>query len=198
MTQPMIGYLYNYPQGLQGTPGMAYDYILASNGIFVHAQGNLIQARMKLTDCEIRGLDPLTEQVTLVHGLVPSYLLAMAVKMMAQRQSHELYLAMVWDGARGLYQLLTPPQEGTVASVRYDVIPHTVVDLHSHGTMSARFSATDDQDDQGFRISGVIGQLHRPVAEMSLRLGIYGYRFPINYLSVFSGPMPADLIQVQT
>jgi hypothetical protein len=59
--------------------------------------------------------------------------------------------------------------------------------------MGAHFSYTDDQDDQGFRVSVVIGKLNEKSAEMNMRLGVYGYHSPLSYPQVFAGPVPRGL-----
>ena len=63
---------------------------------------------------------------------------------------------------------------------------NVMVDLHSHGNMGAFWSGTDNADEQGFRVYGVIGRLdERP--EIRLRLGVYGYWFPIPVSLLFDG-----------
>lgn len=41
--------------------------------------------------------------------------------------------------------------------------------------MRALFPATDDRDEQCFRIYGVVGQLHQETPRIALRPGIYGH-----------------------
>ena len=57
-------------------------------------------------------------------------------------RSQEAYLAIVHDG---FYRIQHPPQQQSAASVTYNTLPATVVDCHSHGSMAAHFSGTDDQ-----------------------------------------------------
>jgi PRTRC genetic system protein A len=192
----MIGYLRKGPDGLEGEHGLAYDYILAHNGVFLEAQNALFTARIRVGLAQVRGLKPLSERVKLVHGPVPSYFLAMVLRLMREDHTREVYAAVVWDpstGSGGQYALRQPRQEGTAAHVRYDVLPNTVLDFHSHGLMPAQFSHVDDMDDQGFRISVVIGKLQERQAEMAMRVGVYGYHAQVRYPEVFSGPVPADL-----
>ena len=191
MGKPMIGYLTKQKLGVEGERGMAYDYILAHNGLFLEAENPLIKARIRVGAAEVRGLLELTERVELVNGLVPSYMLALALRQMREDIDRELYLAVTWPGER--YAMETPYQEKSATRVSYQPVPNTVLDFHSHGRMTAHFSHTDDQDDQGFRISVVIGKLDQSVAEMSMRLGMYGYHAQVSYLEVFSGDMPLDL-----
>ena len=55
-----------------------------------------------------------------------------------------------------------PPQAGTATSLAYVPPAGVVAEFHSHGGSRAFFSATDDRDEQGFRIYGVAGRLDDP------------------------------------
>ena len=61
-----VGYLIKRPDGLEGERGVYYDYVLASNGIFIEAEGKLIAARVPVAECEVRGLAPLEPKVVRV------------------------------------------------------------------------------------------------------------------------------------
>lgn len=73
-----------------------------------------------------------------------------------------------------------PRQDQSSVRVGYSyTIPdqlEIVMDLHSHNTMPAFFSAmTDNNDEKGARFYAVIGRLDRPNPEIVLRLGMYGF-----------------------
>jgi PRTRC genetic system protein A len=193
----MIGYLRKGKEGIQGERGLAYDYILAQNGLFLEAQNPLIKARICVGEALVRGLEPLTERVELAHGLVPNYFLALALRAMRKDPQREVYLAVTWHDGPDQYQIHQPTQEQSAARVSYRPLPNTVLDFHSHGKMPASFSHTDDQDDQGFRISIVIGKLDQREAEYAMRLGVYGYHARVSVPEVFSGDMPRDLALAQ-
>ena len=65
-----------------------------------------------------------------------------------------------------------------------------VAEFHSHGGSRAFFSATDDRDEQGFRIYGVVGRLDALRPELRLRVGVYGHFAPVDWSQVFGGPEP--------
>ena len=65
-----------------------------------------------------------------------------------------------------------------------------VAEFHSHGSARAFFSATDDRDEQGFRIYGVVGRLDAPLPELRLRVGVYGHFAPVDWRQAFDGPDP--------
>ena len=93
---------------------------------------------------------------------------------------------MRWDGRS--YRPVVPPQLGTATSLVYAPPTGVVAEFHSHGHSRAFFSATDDRDEQGFRIYGVAGRLDSDRPELSLRVGVYGHFAPVRWSQVFSGP----------
>ena len=80
------------------------------------------------------------------------------------------------------------PAVGTATSLAYVPPAGVVAEFHSHGSSRAFFSATDDRDEQGFRIYGVAGRLDTPRPELSLRVGVYGHFAPLEWSQAFDGP----------
>lgn len=77
------------------------------------------------------------------------------------------------------YSVSIPQQEGTSTAVDAGAEIETekrfiVLQLHSHGTMRAFFSATDDKDEVRTGLYGVIGRCHDDVPEMKLRYSCGG------------------------
>ena len=64
------GYLLNTPKGLVGELGVYYDYVLASNGLFIRAQNSRLQATINIVLAEVRGLLPLEKSIELPGGKV--------------------------------------------------------------------------------------------------------------------------------
>lgn len=60
-----------------------------------------------------------------------------------------------------------------------------VMDIHSHNTMNAFWSATDDRDEKGTRLFGVIGKLEDFIPEMKFRLGVSGRFIDLELDEVF-------------
>lgn len=177
-----VGYLINTERGPEGEPGLFYDYILARNGLFVRAENSLIEATVRIASAEVRGLSPLEEKVKLSSGKIPWRLLDLALSVLIATPDEERFLAITWEGD---YRLRCPRQEGTSGGVKYERLPNTVADIHSHGTMRPFFSSTDDEDEQGFAIYMVVGRLGEPEPEVLLRVGIYGYFAPVSLEQVF-------------
>jgi PRTRC genetic system protein A len=167
-----VGYLINEEKGLAGEPGLFYNYILAGNGVFLTARSPLLEATVLIAPAQVRGLLPLEEGVELPQGKIPQRLYDLAISILAAEPCHECYLAVTWKGE---YCLRIPPQEGSAGRVRYEPLPNTVLDIHSHGTMCAFFSGIDDQDEQGLRLYMVVGRLDTLFPEVKMRIGVYGY-----------------------
>ena len=108
--------------------------------------------------------------------------------MLAAGRGTERFFAVRWDG--DAYRLVVPPQEGTGSSLSYQPPAGVVAEFHSHASHRAFFSATDDRDEQGFRMYGVVGRLRHPLPELTLRVGIYGHFAPLCWSQVFYGPPP--------
>ena len=183
-----MGYLVNHPSGLAGSQGIGYDYVLGSGGLYVQSESANLTARTLIASAEVRGLASVTEKVTLAHGPIPAGLFQAGLRWFRQAPATERFFAVGWDGAA--YRLVVPQQAGTGTSLTYRPPAGVVAEFHSHGTHRAFFSATDDGDEQGFRIYGVVGCLHSPQPELALRLGIYGHFAPLDWRQVFDGPPP--------
>jgi PRTRC genetic system protein A len=86
----------------------------------------------------------------------------------------------------GLRVVAPHTQDGSPASLRYAMPARgtPLLDLHSHHSMRAYFSETDNRDDDGLSVSAVIGNIYtRP--EIVTRLNVYGHRWPVPALVIF-------------
>lgn len=182
MTKP-VGFLTNSLTALEGEGGVFYDYILAADGLFIRAKNAHLAATVCIAPAEVRGLAPLEESIQLLHGKIPMYFLNLALSVLCTKPDIEQYLAVTWQG---YYNLGIPSQSQTAASVTYETLPETVLDIHSHtGEMPARFSGIDDHDEQGFGLYAVVGKLRNLFPTVELRLGVYGYFIPLAKEDIF-------------
>ena len=181
-----VGYLLNKREGLNGEPGMFYDYLVAENGLFIRAHNPLVKATVCISPVEIRGLSPLKESIELTHGKIPRRLYDLALSVLMAGSDREEYLAITWEDE---YRLRMPTQERDSASVKYEKLPYSVMDIHSHGHMDAFFSSTDDSDEKGLRLYMVVGRLDTLLPEVELRLGVYGYLVPLSIEEIFYVPI---------
>lgn len=93
----------------------------------------------------------------------------------------EALVNVLWDREKGEYVLHVPPQRINKASVETDLSAQPdpsrylhVMDVHSHNTMAARFSRTDDLDEQATRLYMVIGRLDRYYPDIRCRFACGG------------------------
>ena len=184
MTKP-VGYLVNYPAGISGDRGLYYDYIIASNGIFIEAESPLIAARIPVAECDIRGLAPLETRIGLTYGSIPQRFFDLALDLFLADTSSEHYVAVIGDAG---YHFYIPVQDKSQGGVVYEVGTAVVLELHSHGAMGAWFSGTDNNDETGLKLYGVIGKLPAtPIVK--LRVGVYGYFRELSWSEVFDGAL---------
>ena len=183
-----MGYLVNRPAGLAGSQGVGYDYVLGAGGLYVQSESANLTARTLVAPAAVRGLAPVTEKLELAHGPIPAHVFEMGLSWMLAAPDTERFFAVGWDGDN--YRLVVPPQEGTGSSLTYRPPSGVIAEFHSHGSHRAFFSATDDGDEQGFRVYGVVGRLVAAQPELTLRLGIYGHFAQLDWRQVFDGPPP--------
>ena len=183
-----VGYLVNHKDGLAGAQGVGYDYVLGSGGLHVQSESAHLTVRILVAPCEVRGIAPVAEKVAFTNGPIPARLFEQGLRWFKDDPHTERFFAVRWNGRS--YRLLVPLQLGTATSLAYAPPAGVVAEFHSHGSSSAFFSATDDWDEQGFRIYGVVGRLDTPQPELRLRVGVYGHFAPVQWSQVFDGPPP--------
>lgn len=183
ITVKPVGYILYTTHGRQGESGIFYNYVIGVNGVFLEAENAHIRARVWVAPGEIRGLGPLKEEVELRHGKIPRRLYDLALITFAGAPTQEFYVAVTWEGE---YRLHIPLQERSCAQVRYETIPNTVLDIHSHAGMSAGFSGQDDRDEQGLQLYGVVGRMDTLLPEAEFRAGVYGYFAPLEMEDIFN------------
>ena len=147
--------------------------MLGSGGVYVQSQNAHLTARVLVAPGPVRGLAPVAEKVELTHGPIPVRLFELGLRWFQDDPDTERFFAVRWDGRA--YRLVVPTQVGTAASLAYRPPAGVVAEFHSHGGSGAFFSATDDRDEQGFRIYGVAGRLDALRPELRLRVGVYGH-----------------------
>ncbi len=180
-----VGYLVKHPDGLSGERGPYYNYILASNGLFIEAENPMVAARIPVSECEVRGLAPMETKVTLTYGSIPQRFFDLSLDTFLANPDREHYVAVT--GSAG-YNFYIPVQDRSGASVVYEVGTAVVLELHSHGHMRAFFSRQDDKDEKGLKLYGVVGNLNAtPVVK--LRIGVYGYFKPLAWGDIFDGSL---------
>lgn len=184
MNKP-VGYLVNHPGGLSGEKGLYYNYILASNGLFIEADNPLIKAQVPIAETEIRGLAPAEMKITLKYGSIPQRFFDLALNLFLTDIFTEHYVAVTGDAG---YHFYIPVQDKNPGSVVYAAGTNVVLELHSHGAGLPFFSGTDNKDETGLKLYGVIGRLET-IPMIKLRIGVYGYFIDLPWSEVFDGSL---------
>lgn len=170
-------------------PGHLYEYIFAANGMFVKGGNPYFDAVVPLKTFAydrqyIRGLATVTPYVKLLVPKVPFYILQQILSV--SRSVVPLECLFYVEMIGGEWRLVTPQQYQTQTSCKAkDAGRYVPIEVHSHNTMTAFFSRTDDGEETGLRIYGVVGHVDRPVADMRCRVSIYGHRAELPYHWIF-------------
>ncbi len=185
---------------LPANNALAYQYILAGNGLFIRTETGFFEAILPIATCTVRGLEPLRHSFRLKVARIPARLLdtILTDARRARRPDSGLNEVLYQFHHHGqTVQVKKPAQHATgVAILAAGTADERILcDLHSHGNMHAFFSRTDDADEQATKVYAVIGKLDT-TPEMRLRVGVYGYWLPLPVTAVFtdSGPFQ-DLYQ---
>ena len=173
--------------GLTGTQGIGYDYVLGEDGLYVQSENPSLTARVMVAPARVRGLAAMGRKVELRNGRIPAAMLERGVRWFRENPDQERLFLLAWD-ERG-YRMVFPEQSGLGASMIYTPMDGAgaVAEFHSHGRLGAFFSRTDNRDEQGFRIYGVVGRLHSAEPEIKMRVGVYGHFAPVAPEEVFLG-----------
>jgi PRTRC genetic system protein A len=171
---------------LPDIPDCLYAYIMAGNGVFLHAKRDDLEVLIPVSGATIAGLPPLEPFVDMPH--VPAALMHHVLQASKENLPNEILFWFNFDRDRQVWDLDAPLQFCRPASVfpmdKADPLgTRALIDLHSHAVMDPFFSPTDNKDEQGFRIFAVIGKVNEN-PEIRVRVGVYG-----NYWNI-----PADLV----
>lgn len=190
--RPLVNYLVAR-DGLPPASGLAYDYVLAGDGLWLAAQNTVLIVRAPVARCGVRGLPSLGGACVLTQGWIPAWIWrgCAEIARLWAAVGLEILLLVTCD-AEGRYALVVPEQTVSGTRVRYTPpeLPAgttVVLALHSHHRLPAYFSATDDGDEQGLALYGVLGRLNTPHPEVALRAGVYGAWLPVPWSDVFDG-----------
>lgn len=189
-----VTHIFANSQPLPPQPPGLYQYVVASNGVFVRAERPELSAQICIgsTFDQVRGLEPLISYARIARP-VPAWMLARMFEMSYRAKQREIlfYLSLV-GGEKPRWHVDLPEQVQRGTSV-HPVDPYaggasTVIEVHSHHHMPAFFSNTDDREEQsGFRVYAVLGDLAR-TPEIMVRVGIHGHFMNIPAGWVFELP----------
>ncbi len=196
--RPLVDYLVARA-GLPARSGLAFDYILAADGLFVATESDLLAVRVPVAPCRLRGdrITAVGAACALRRGRLPRAVWAACLAHAEAEAAHGREVAVLVaycpDGdAGGRYRVLRPPQTVTAERAEYEepaLLPGEAVLLafHSHHRMRAYFSPTDDEDERQLRLYAVVGRLDTARPEVALRVGFNGHWLSLPWEAVFLG-----------
>ena len=167
--------------------GIFKHHVLRGNGRFVQVQVDTIPGYIEATITPSMNFLPAGKISYEIYDQV----LAFFKKVMEVKNSEvEAMIHILYNAELG-YHLGVPPQTISKASVSYDwnYVPEgtsIVVDIHSHNTMGAFFSGTDDRDDlNNISYSGVFGKLKDRNPETVWRFNYMKQKFQVKLEDLF-------------
>lgn len=184
---------------LPPSTSIAYQYLVAANGIFLRAENPYLSVIIPVhtfTTTPIRGLEPLTPSVSLHHPRLPEALLTATLadaRTHTNSAGHLIEVLYFFTLNYQTFSVVKPPQTAGVAHVHHLHASDTehdpiLLELHTHATMSAFWSGTDNRDEQGFRFYAVVGHLDHDHPTIRLRLGVYGHFWEVPLSTLFDIP----------
>lgn len=108
-----------------------------------------------------------------------------------KQHSSEVFLQYFYDTEKKEYTIYCPKQVVGPGSVNYTRDAEfekgkiLVFEIHSHGSMGAFFSGTDDADEKDDRFFGVIGNVKNYYPDMKIRLSVGGRKVEIEVEDIF-------------
>lgn len=180
------------------SPTVLYDYVFGADGVYIHAEKPGLSVTVLAAPAEIGGLMPVPEMVEFDLPRVPAKYVASMLFLARQacisHGSHiEALFYLIWIEDEQRWRLDLPEQLQEHSSVRPvddgegSGYRQATIEVHSHHAMEAFFSGTDDADEQGFRIYGVIGEIFTK-PKLRVRVGCYGHFLEIPADQIFEMP----------
>lgn len=180
--------LFHENDQLDLSAGKMYRYIMAANGLFVYSRNEFFEACMPITPIRtpanmIRGLG-ICKPKFRIASKVPTVILKYMVDRSRSALPNEILFYL--SSSENCWGCRVPSQWTEEFSVKpASISGYVPIEVHSHNTMPAFFSGTDNQDEVGLRIYGVLGHVDRPVVDIKMRVSIFGHRAIIPYRYVF-------------
>ena len=145
----LVTYHIHCQEPLPYSDALAYQYILAGNGLFIRTATTFFSVLMPIAKTTVRGLPSLAFEFQLKIPLLPVSLLSdvLTNARLARNADGRLNEVLYHRHHNGRsVQLIKPPQQTTAVSIAApDASTNTLLcDLHSHGNMAAFWSSTDN------------------------------------------------------
>lgn len=176
-------------ENLPPIAALGYEYVVAANGLFIRAEDSRMEACVPVADgFFLPGLVSVEPYARLKVPPIPAAwlhsILKSARKHLPAEVMYQFGYTDKWTCSIPQTALASP------VSLVFDDQAQAVVDLHSHGTLDAFFSTTDDGDEQGLRFYCVVGKVDTDTPEILCRVGVYGQHMEVPVTTIFDGAGP--------
>lgn len=175
-----------------------YGYILGGNGLFLRAQRPELETIIPVFHHKVYGLPTIKPYLKLIPGLVPKEIVTEMWRrsvMATDTNGKGTEILFHLTAVNNRWQLIQPEQIASPFSCQpsHDGAGSSyltaAIECHSHNSMPAFFSATDDADEGGVRVYAVLGKIFSSQPEIAVRIGIYRNYFLIPAVWVFELPI---------
>lgn len=186
---PFVGYYLATSHNLPSYSQKLQEYWLASNGLFLRSHRRELEVCLQIAQTQIAGLQPLEPYFRLTVPKVKSQIMTEIINTASINPHQEILFYL--GAANNQWWSHTPLQTASsthVVSLENSLkVTYTdaLVEIHSHGTLAAYPSSTDNQEEKGkFRVFAIIGTL-KTSPTIYTRIGIYNHFFPIDPNLIF-------------
>ena len=194
--QTMLSGLVDYKIAKDSIPPITaaeYEYLWAGNGVFIRSASRFWEAHIQVASFETPGLLPAESGFKWLEKRLDEGFLQTVYTEARQAcgpdlsNPVEVLYRIKKNYLTRRYELVKPQQVGSAGLVSSTDVgdEQTMIEIHSHHLMETYWSQTDDNDHQGKRIYGVIGNFGEKKPKMRLRLSIHGHRIDIPITDLF-------------
>ena len=182
--------------------GNGQRVVVAANGVFVEVKLDWLHCMLRLA--EFAAVPPLPygtvqERIAFSFGVIPMRLLQAFIEAGRARLPDEIAGGLIYSRHSGalrlqIYEALrTSPSGIDYRMPGLEEGESIAIDLHTHGASQAFWSCIDNRDDQGVKVAGVFGHLHRETPSASFRLAVNGYYKSLHHPWEAATPPDDDL-----
>ena len=165
---------------------VGHRFLVAGDGLWVEAGTPWLRARMPLSRSSVAlPFGAIESVLEFKCGKLPRTLFQAFIETAREASPKETAAIITWHCDTGEFRLVSIAVEAGKSHVRYERPrlaegEFLVVDMHSHGTLPACFSAQDDADDFGeIKLAVVVGHCDTEAPEVTARLCLLGLYIPL-------------------
>lgn len=190
--------------GLPPIAATGYEYVVAANGVFIRAQSLYISACVPVRPYfgdRIERLQPVESFAKLLWappvGIGHLYAVIDNARNRMPNEAMYQFIRKV-DEQEDTHKWVCkiPRQNATPTRVDFEDNPDSIIDIHSHNTMTAFFSEQDNADELGFRFYCVLGKLDTDYPQILCRVGVYGYFMNVPMTTIFKDSVASPIVDL--